>query len=346
MTRRRPTPELRTCMSGGSWTLEQKLTATDATGAEDFGEAVAIEGDTLVAGASGEDDAGTISGATYVFVRTGGVWSEQAKLAASDAEEFDGFGEAVAISADTVVAGADTEDAVASNAGAAYVFVRSGTNWSQQQKLTASDGAAGDDFGRSVAVSGDTALVGADDGDAVYVFDRTGGTWTEQQILTASDAAAGDDFGFAVALDGDALVVGASSNADAGFQSGSAYVFVRSGGTWSEQKKLTAGDAALGDQFGYSVAIGADTVAIGSWQDDDKGSSSGSAYVYEPPKADLAVTKSGSADPVHPGDTLTYTITVTNAGPATSTGVLLTDSLPAGVTFSGSTPTCQESAGP
>jgi hypothetical protein len=157
--------------------------------------------------------------------------------------------------------------------------VRSGTRWSQQQKLTASDAAPNDDFGLAVALSGDTAVVGAENNSA-YVFVRSGTRWSEQQKLTASDAAAGAGgfFGNSVAVSGDTAVVGAYADVDAGGDSGAAYVFVRSGTRWSEQQKLTASDAAAGIRFGNSVAVSGDTAVVGAYADD-------SAYVFVRPSA-------------------------------------------------------------
>ena len=166
----------------------------------------------------------------------------------------------VAISGDTVVIGALFDDGAAGfEQGSAYVFVRSGGVWSQQQKLEASDAAAGDVFGISVAISGDTVVVGAwlDDGAAgvdqgsAYVFVRSGGVWSQQQKLEASDAGAGDGFGLSVAISGDTVVISAVfDDGPAGADQGSAYVFVRSGGVWSQQQKLEASDAGAGDLFG------------------------------------------------------------------------------------------------
>ena len=156
------------------------------------------------------------------------------------------------------------------------MFVRSGGAWTQQAKLTASDAAADDRFGISVAVAGDTAVVGAflddtlagTDAGSAYVFVRSGGAWTQQAKLTASDAAADDPFGDSVAVAGDTAVVGALDDTLAGTDAGSAYVFVRSGGAWTQQAKLTASDAAADDQFGYSVAVAGDTAVVGAYFDD------------------------------------------------------------------------------
>ena len=176
-------------------------------------------------GAPADDGAGRFEqGSAYVFVRSGGVWSQQQKLEASDAATFDFFGFSVAISGETVVVGARSDERAAGrNQGSAYVFVRSGGVWSQQQKLEASDAAAGDVFGSSVAISGETVVVGAvlDDGAAgrdqgsAYVFVRSGGVWSQQQKLEASDAAAVDFFGRSVAISGETVVVGASGHSGA-----------------------------------------------------------------------------------------------------------------------------------
>ena len=272
------------------WLQQAKLTANDAAAADLFGEAVAVSGDTAVIGARYDDDSASASGSAYVFVRIGAAWSQQAKLTANDAAAADLFGEAVAVSGDTAVIGAYQDDDTASNSGSAYVFVRSGTTWSQQAKLTASDAAASDYFGYSVAVDGNTAVIGAslddDDGStsgSAYVFVRIGAAWSQQAKLTAGDAAAFDYFGYAVAVSGNTAVIGAPYDDDGGSDSdsGSTYVFVRSGTTWSQQAKLVASDAvAADDAFGYAVAVSGDTAVIGAYQDDDTASNSGSAYVF------------------------------------------------------------------
>ncbi len=267
--------------------LELKQTASDGASGDQFGFRVAISGDTAVIGAAGDDDNGSGSGSAYVYVRSGGAWMEQQKLTASDGAASDNFGYSVSISGDTVVIGAIADDDNGSSSGSAYVYSRSGGVWAEQQKLTASDATAGDSFGFSVAVSGDTAVIGARSDDdnggnsgSAYVFVRSGGVWIEQQKLAASDIVGGDEFGFSVAVEGNTTIVGARLDDDNGTASGSAYVYTRSGGVWTEQQKLTANDGAFGDQFAYSVAISGDSVVIGAYQDDDNGDNSGSAYVY------------------------------------------------------------------
>ncbi len=175
-----------------AWNQQAKLTAGDAATGDRFGRAVAVSGDTAVIGAYWDDDGGTESGSAYVFTRTGGVWSQQAKLTASDPGAFDWFGVSVAVSGDTAVIGARWDDDGGTDSGSAYVFARSGEVWSQQAKLIPSDLAANDFFGISVAVSGDTAVIGAhgnDDGGSesgsAYVFTRSGVAWSQQAKLTA-----------------------------------------------------------------------------------------------------------------------------------------------------------------
>jgi hypothetical protein len=250
-----------------------KLTAPDAAVGDYFGDSVAVSGSTAVIGAEYKDSG---KGAAYVFVRSGMVWSEQAELKAADGVAGDLFGYSVAASGSTAVVGAVGRNG---SIGAAYVFVRSGTTWSQQATLTASDGASGDSFANSVAVSGSTVVVGASNKNfstgAAYAFVRSGTTWSQQAELTASDGGAFDGFGYSVAVSASNAVVGAYGHNSS---AGAAYVFVRSGTTWSQQE-LTASDGASGDLFGYSVAISAYTVLVGACC---KSSSTGAAYVFVP----------------------------------------------------------------
>ncbi len=276
--------------SGTTWNQQVKLTAADGAEGDAFGQSIALSGDTVVIGAPHDDDKGNDAGSVYVFTRSGTTWSQQVKLTAADGVAGDVFGISIAFSGDTIVIGADLNDEKALNAGAVYVFTRSGSSWSQQAKITAADGAETDIFGVRVALYGDTILISArrDDDDVMgidagsaYIFTRTGTTWQQQIKLTASDGAADDRFGRSVALVADTAVIGAMFQDDKGDNSGSAYVFTRSGTTWSQQVKLTAADGAEGDVFGWSVALSDDTAVITAPHDDDKGNESGSAYVFE-----------------------------------------------------------------
>ncbi len=270
---------------------ETKLSQDPVSFNDDLGCSVSVDGDTAVVGARSGDGAAPNSGAVYVFVRSGGAWTEAQKLSASDGAEYDEFGFSVCLSGDTAVIGAQVADIVSPNdsQGAAYVFVRSYGTWSEQQKLTASDGASGDYFGRSVSVDGDTAVVGSPVADvsgntdqgAAYVFVRASGTWTVQDRLTASDGLAYDNLGHSVSVSGDTVVAGAYG-VDFGtdLYQGAAYVFVRSGTTWDSGVKLVASDGAAGDQFGNAVCVDGDTAIVGAYQRDEAATNSGAAYVF------------------------------------------------------------------
>ncbi len=223
--------------SGAVWTQQQRLAASDpATGAQ-FGSSVAISGDTALVGAPfHEAEGAAYVGAAYVFTRSGGVWTQQQTLTASDPAAHDQFGGAVSVFGDTALVGAINHDSGGTeNAGAAYVFTRSAGAWTQQATLVAADGAAQDGFGSAVALSGERALVGAcfrgtagmQNAGAAYVFTRSAGAWTQQATLAAADGAAKDWFGFSVAISGETALVGAPFHNTAGKRgAGSAYVFL------------------------------------------------------------------------------------------------------------------------
>jgi hypothetical protein len=307
----------------GVWSQQAYLKASNTEAGDNFGYSVAISGDTVVVGAIYESSNATGvngdqnnnlaggAGAAYVFVRSGVDWSQQAYLKASNTGIGDNFGLSVAVSGDTVVVGAASEDShatgvdgdqadnSASAAGAAYVFARSGTTWSQQAYLKASNTGVFDHFGHSVAASGDTAVVGAIyedsnatgvDGDqadnsaadagAAYVFTRSGTTWSQQAYLKASNTEVFDWFGFSVAISGNTVVVGARREASHATgvngdqadnstpEAGAAYVFARSGGDWSQQAYLKASNTEIYDWFGHSVTVSGDTVVVGAIQED------------------------------------------------------------------------------
>lgn len=341
---------------------EAYLKAPNAEAEDRFGYSVAISGDTIVVGARLEDSQQTSisndatassdntapdSGAVYVFVRSGTVWGQQAYIKAPNADEGDRFGGAVAISGDTIVVGARQEASLqqfitngttanetntASGIGAAYVFVRSGTTWSQQAYLKASSNGVSDLFGHAVAIADDTIVVGvlyeesseggvingstasvdnsASHAGAAYVFSRSGTIWSQQAYLKAPIPEANDVFGTSVAVSGDSIVVGApgedsnqnwitngptASSDNSASGSGAAYVFIRSGTTWSQQAYLKAANARSPGLFGNSVAISANTIVVGAdWEnsnqsgitngstasDDSSAAQSGAAYVF------------------------------------------------------------------
>ena len=272
--------------TGTTWTMQQKLTASDGAADDSFGVGVSLAGDIALIGANWNDDNGADSGSAYIFTRTGTTWTQQQKLLASDGAAGDWFGWVVSLDGDTALIGAPQNDDNGNNSGSAYIFTRTGTTWTQQAKFTASDGAAGDRFSDyAVDVEADTAIIGAcynddngTDSGSAYVFTRTGTTWTQQTKLLATDASAGDNFGCFVSLYGDTVLIGACA---LDFSNpGSAYVFTRSGTTWTQQAKLTASDGAAGDWFGTCVSLSVDTALIGAVLDDDSGTWSGSAYVF------------------------------------------------------------------
>ena len=268
---------------GAGWVAEgELLSAVPGAAGDAFGFSVAIAGDTAVVGAWGDDDGGADAGAAYVFTRTGLVWTQQAKLTASDAAANEYFGASVSIDGDTLIVGSDWDNG---QRGAVYVFTRSGSVWTERAKLTAPDGAAGDQLGFSSQISGDTILAGAwgdDDAGAssgaAYVWTGSGASWAFQQKLVASDAAAGDLFGNAVALDGDSAIIGAPFGGGLVVDSGAAYAFVRIAGAWSQVSELHSSDEATGNRFGASVALQGATAVVGEFA--GGANEEGAAYVF------------------------------------------------------------------
>jgi uncharacterized protein (DUF2345 family) len=250
-----------------------ELLASDAWPGDDFGWSVSISGTTAVVGAPYAD---SYTGAAYVFSDIGGVWTQEAELSASDGQSSDKFGWSVNISGDTVVVGAPGHYY---GLGAAYVFTGSGANWTQEAEFTASDAEGDDKFGYSVVTSGTAVMVGSDNHDAgagaVYVYDDIAGTWTFEQELAASDAAPSDMFGWSMALSGTTLVVSAVK---AHNDTGADYVFINSGGTWTQEAEVYAADGAEENYFGDKVATNGTVIVAGAPGHDDE---QGAAYVFD-----------------------------------------------------------------
>ncbi|HLO55520.1 MAG TPA: FG-GAP repeat protein [Saprospiraceae bacterium] len=272
--------------SGSNWTEQAKLTASDGAAIDNFGVSVSISGDyAIVSSPLSDIGANMNQGAAYIFLRSGTTWTEQAKLTASDGAVGDLFGKAVFIFGDYVIVGADLDDIGANiDQGSAYIFQRSGVTWTEQAKVTASDGAASDKFGSCVSISGNYAIIGAASGDiganndqgSSYIFLRSGNSYTQQAKLTASDGAAYDYFGYSVSISGNYAIVGAY-----GDDTGSAYIFLRTGTAWTEQAKLISSDGAFIDNFGSSVSISGDYAIIGVAGDDiGTNYDQGSAYIF------------------------------------------------------------------
>ncbi|MFZ5820640.1 MAG: S-layer homology domain-containing protein, partial [Chloroflexota bacterium] len=306
---------------GETWSQQAYLKASNTDPTDRFGYSVAISDDTIVIGAPFEDSNTTgvngppnngypDSGAAYVFVRNGETWSQQAYVKASNTDIWDYFGNSVSISGDTLVVGANGEDSnstgvngfqgnnTATDAGAAYVFTRSGETWSQQAYLKASNTEDFDNFG-IVSISGDTIVVSAyressnatgvngnqdnnlaADSGAAYVFARDGGIWSQQAYLKASNTGASDYFGWSTSISGDTILVGAygedssatgvdGNQADnSAYNAGAAYVFTREGAVWSQQAYFKASNTGASDYFGYSTSISGDTLMVGAYGED------------------------------------------------------------------------------
>ena len=270
----------------------QKITSVPRGVGAQFGNALAVSGNTMVVGARFDGTTAAQAGAAFVFVLSGATWTQQAKLLASDGAASDKFGYAVAISEDTIVVGSYNDDAPLSNSGSAYVFVRNGTTWTEQQKLTASDAKADDQFGVSVAVGGPTIFVGAHFADlpsnseagAVYRYSQSGTIWSEaQKLVPAGGVILGDHFGEALALSGSRIAVGAPGTDIPQTGAGSVYVFVESGGPYLLQEKISIPTGTNGDGFGGSVALEGNTLVGGAREDTPiiGQPAYGSAYVLE-----------------------------------------------------------------
>jgi trimeric autotransporter adhesin len=280
-----------------------KLTASDGVARADLGRSVSVSGNTVVVGAEGATvGLNRMQGAAYVFVKPVSGWAnmtQTAKLTASDGAGGDNLGVSVSISGNTVVAGAfDAKIGSKHNQGAAYVFVKPAGGWAdmtQTAKLTASDGAAGNEFGFSASASGNTVLAGAPLAKigsnlaqgAAYVFVMPASGWTDMTQtakLTASDGGAGNDFGFSTSVSGNAVVVGAPfGKRGTSSNQGAAYVFVKAAGGWvnmTQTAELTASDSMGGDLLGSSAAISGNTAVLGA---SGKNQNQGAAYVFVRP---------------------------------------------------------------
>lgn len=251
-----------------------------------FGTAVALDGDTALVGVPGDDALGTLSGAVYEFEKIGGVWTVVGQLTASDGWGADAFGIRVCLRGDTGVVVNNRVDEDEFDMRTAYVFERVGGEWTETARLTADDAAKNDHFGDSISVSGGTIVAGAwgdddlgHDSGSVYVFEKPRGGWSQVAKLTAPDGATDDNFGCSVAVEGGTIVVGSRLDDDLGHDSGSVYVYERSGGAWTLAGKLHADDGVVGDLFGDAVALSDDRIVVGA-PGHYTGDIQSSAYVF------------------------------------------------------------------
>jgi len=278
-------------LDGGTWNLTQSIDDGSARANEIMGQAVALSGDTLLAGApNARSQIPYAFGAAYIYERAGSVWTESARLAPT-ADTTQGFGSAVSLSADTAAVGASSDEDI----GAAYVYVRDAGDWPLQQKLSG----AGSDlryFGWSLALDGDFLAVsepgnvygnGAAPPGVVHLFGRSGSIWSEQSTIQPADATANDAFGFTLAKSGDTLLVGApAADVDINTNAGAVYAYVRSGTDWNLQAKIVAPIPAKGTAFGLSVAVAGDIALIGSGGFGAQVPLAGAAYIYHRSGAD------------------------------------------------------------
>jgi len=261
---------------GDDWLNHSRLEIGPGREGEMQGQAVAIDGDTILVGMPGAD---AKRGAAQVYVRAGRDWVPQARLQAPDGAAYDEFGGAVAIDGDTALVGARVHATNGDFArGAAYMYVRSGADWSLQAKLAASNGGAGTLFGHAVALDGASAIVSSYLGRAAHVFVRDGNAWIEQAGLQPDDPWSDDHagYGYAVALDGDTALVSSNEETVGGVIAlGAVYAYTRRGATWREHTRLLASDGGEGHGFGRAIAIDGDRIAIAAG-----GANSGRGGVY------------------------------------------------------------------
>jgi len=285
-----------------------------------FGHSVSLDGDRLLVGSYLDDDNGLSSGSAYIFERDAdGNWLPVAKILPLDGDAGDNFGEVVSLSSDRAAVGVREDgNSNGSGAGSVYVFERDvDGKWEEVAKLLASDGRAFDRFGTSVSLDGDRLAIGAnlDDDDGMtnsgsaYVFERdTDGGWTQITKIHPLDRRVWDKFGQSASLDGERLVVSAFDDRNFADTPGAGYLFERrNDGSWTQTAKLSALDEALREEFGNSVSLDGERIAVGVPEDNDNGNDSGSAYVFEPvlvsPQLSISGTCPGEIESTRSGTT-------------------------------------------
>lgn len=281
------------------WVQTRRLAANNGLEDDGFGWSVAMTDDIAVVGAPRADHVGADAGAVYVFERNGNQWPLVETLYADPVADQALFGSSVAIDGDRVAVGAFLDMHQSEQRGAVYVFERQVdgifSEWVMQQRLTASDGNAFDEFGYAVDIEGNMLVIGAPDDDdasdiagAAYVFEYLSPargiapSWHEQVKLLASDAGVEDEFGSSVGVANGVVLVGKHWDDALGTDAGSAYVFARTNGAWSEVSRLTASDAMAGDEFAFAVGFDQLQAVVGARFNDSEGLDAGAAYVFAP----------------------------------------------------------------
>ncbi|HMI90734.1 MAG TPA: hypothetical protein VK509_05190 [Polyangiales bacterium] len=315
--------------NGASWEQQARLAGDINEAGDFFGASVAVAGDTIAVGASGEGNAApdvTRRGAVYVFTRSGGTWTKQARLQASNGEAYDFFGQDVSLADDTLAVSAFYEDSSqqgvsttapttngADASGAAYIFTRTSGSWTQRMYIKASQSAAGDEFGTTLALSRDptgalyTLVVGApvdavgatNYAGSVSIFRGSGASWTEEAVKTSSAPESYGAYGQSVAIDGDSIVVGAAREGT----KGAFYVYHRSSGAWQPRGPFSQSAGSDYDYYGGAVAISGSMIAIGASEEDSSGTgvtasadelatNSGAIYLYSFANDFITLTRS------------------------------------------------------
>jgi len=267
--------------AGTFWTQVDQINPSGGTAWQGFGFSMSCSGGVLLVGGVGSETADVL-GSAYVFERAGSSWIQQAELAVAGLADNDYYGWSVSISGDRAVVGAPGGGNFAPR-GAAYVFEKQAGQWKAVAKLTEPGGVPGNMYGRSVAIDGDRILVGCpsepthDTAGSVYVAERIGSAWQQTAKLVPIDGQVDDSFGASVSLVGDRAAIGAPGDDDNGHYAGSAYIFERAAGTWTQAAKLLPAEGVAREACGDCIALTEDVVLVGSHSE---ASRDGSAYVF------------------------------------------------------------------
>lgn len=280
---------------GGSWMQTQKLVASDKAANARFGFSVSVDGEVIAVGARVDSQVAFEAGAVYVFERIGGSWVETAKLTASDAQPFDGFGFSVAVDGDRIAVGVPGSNAAGLDTGAAYIFERGAAGWSQTTQLVLANPVSLGAYGTAVALQGNELLVGSHMDDdfvtnsgSVYAYRFDGSTWQLEQEFHSMVPTMDASFGFSIDIDGETAVIGEWGGFGLATHSGACYVFRLIAGSWTPIARFIAPDGTVNSFMGWSVGISGEHVIAGVPEDDNGDPSApfcdmGSAWLFDMP---------------------------------------------------------------